>query len=40
MLHDEYTQNGELDEVERVTKKHGPVLAKKLTPQANRKQLR
>ena len=32
MLHDEYTHNGELDEVERITKTYGPVLIKKLTP--------
>lgn len=35
MLHDEYTHNGEFDEVERITKKHGPVLTKKLTPPKN-----
>ena len=34
-LHDEYTHNGELDEVERITKKHGPVLTKKLIPSRN-----
>lgn len=32
VLCDEYTHNGELDEIERVTKIHGPVLTKKKTP--------
>lgn len=35
MLQDEYTHNGELDEVERITKKYGPVLTKKITPSKN-----
>lgn len=34
-LHDEYTHNGELDEVERITKTYGPLLARKLTLQKN-----
>lgn len=35
LLHDVYTHNGELDEVERVTKIYGPVLARKLTTPKN-----
>lgn len=33
VLRDEYTHNEELDEAERITKTHGPVLAKKLPSQ-------